>query len=100
MERAGEHMEQFEEEPTSIMFRSPGLTAFSASSPRRGEENTHHRCSYLFARNYFLRNADRTSGDTRSRVGLFGVVIQIESLAKSNMHEKMTYMFDLAQDSI
>ena len=30
--------EQFEEEPTSIMFRFPGLTAFSASSPRRGEE--------------------------------------------------------------
>ena len=33
-------MEQFEEEPTSIMFRSPGLTAFSASSPRRGEGHT------------------------------------------------------------
>ena len=28
----------FEEEATSIMFRFPGPTAFSASSPRRGEE--------------------------------------------------------------
>ena len=37
--------------------------------------------------------------DARNRVGL-EVTIQFESWAKLNMHENITHLFDLAQDSI
>ena len=59
-----------------------------------------HTRPRVFAPQHGFLSWSRTSHDSRNRVELWGVMIHIESWAKSNIHEKMTPMFDLAQDSI
>ena len=68
----------------------------SASCTRPTLDHTWPR---VFARNRVFYHGHRTSDDARNRVELWGVMIHVESSSKSNIHEKMTHMFDLAQDS-
>ena len=59
-----------------------------------------HTRPRVFAPQHGFLSCSRTSHDSRNRVELWGVMIHIESWAKSNICVIFSCMFDLAQDSI
>ena len=63
----------FVEEATSIMFRFPGPTAFSASSPRRGEERREEGHTHSH-RQRQLEKGGREGGRRRGREGSIAVL--------------------------
>ena len=86
--------------PIHSCSTNPIFCLFTGKPGHASEPTTKHRRPLVVARNMAFCRSHRTSNDTQNRVGLGGVMIHIESRAKSNIHEKMTHMFDLAQDSI
>ena len=76
------------------------LGAFSLLGPILLEsQRGGHTWPRVFARNMVFCHVHRTSDDARNRVELWGVMIHVESWAKSNICVIFSCMFDFDEDS-